>query len=100
RWRFDIARHLERLGQLGQVGPGRLDLPCRPEALECAGVGNRGEDGYRAPVVGDLDRLAVLHQTEQLARPLPQLPHSYRHHVLLLAHRMASVSARWRVTPG
>lgn len=54
--------------------------------LDRASLRKRGKDGNRAAAVGDLDRLAGLDTSKQLAGPLSQFSHSHASHVLVVAH--------------
>jgi hypothetical protein len=85
RW-FLPGRQGQWIGQVVQVVLTGDEVASGAEALDRATVRQWGEDGDRAPPIGDLDRLAGLHPPQQLARSLPELAHSHRSHVLVIAH--------------
>ena len=64
------------------IAPVLLDLQGKNLAL----VGQGSEHGHGAPTVGDLDRLAGLDPSQQLAGALPQFADARRCHVLTVAH--------------
>jgi hypothetical protein len=89
RW-FLPWRQGQRIRQVVQVVLAGDEVASGAEALDRATARQWGEDGDRAAPVGDLDRLAGLDPPQQLTRSLPELAHSHRSHVLVVAH------GRWR----
>jgi hypothetical protein len=91
RRRFLARSQGQWVGQVVQVVPAGDEVARGAEALDRARVRQWGKHGDRAAAIGDLDRLAGLDTPQQLARPLPELTHAYRSHVLVVAHRYPSV---------
>jgi hypothetical protein len=62
----------ERLRQVLQVGTGRLEVAGRPQAVDRTLIRQWREHGHRPTPVGDLDPLAGLDPSQQLAGALTQ----------------------------
>ena len=86
RRRFLARSQGQRVGHVVQVVPAGDEVARGDEALDRVAVRQWGKHGDRAASVGDLDRLAGFDTPQQLARPLPELPHSNSRHVLVVAH--------------
>src|SRR5436190_4307225 len=82
RRRFLAGSRLDRLGEVLEAGRAGRQVTRSSKALERAPFRERCEHGDRAAAVGDFERFAGLHPTEQLAGPLPQLPNTHLSHVL------------------
>jgi len=88
RWQLNRLRS-KRRRKVIDVTARRFDLSRGSQLLERAPLRHWGEESYGSATVGYLDRLSTTDLTEQLARPLSQLPNSHANHVLLIAHRVS-----------